>query len=211
MISCKVGRAGHGAATPHIDSLVGRCSLLACYGLTLAALRTSIRASLLPPDWQTLPVTRAAITLDISDAAHIHLRLTAQVALDGVAHGINLVPDARQLVFAQVADSLTRFDAELARDSRRAVSAHAVDGCESDFNPQVVWNVYACDNSQFATPESVDCLRSSTLALLEARVSLVDYVDATLAPHHTAARSLRLYGCFDLHFGTLNLVPYRNL
>ena len=72
-------------------------------------------------------MTRTSITLDISDAAHIHLRLTAQVALDGVAHGINLVPDARQLVFAQVADSLTRFDAELARDSRRAVSAHAVD------------------------------------------------------------------------------------
>lgn len=203
MISCKVGRAGHGAATPHIDSLVGRCSLLSCYGLTLAALRSGIRASLLPPDWQTLPVTRTAITLDISDAAHIHLRLTAQVTLDGVAHGIDLVPDARQLVFAQVADSLTRFDAELARDQRRAMSAYAVYRCESDFNPQVVRNVYSCDNRQFATPESVVCLCCSALTLLEARVGLVDYVDAPLAPHHAAAWSLRLYGCFDLHLRTL--------
>ena len=193
MISCKVGRAGHGAATPHVDSLVGRCSLLSCYGLTLAALRTGIRAGLLPPDWQALPVACTAITLDISDTAYVHLRLTAQVTLNGVAHGIDLVPNARQLVFAQVADSLTRFDAELARDQRGAMSPYAIYRCESDFNPQVVRNVYSCDNCQFATPESVDCLRSSALSLLEARVGLVDYVDAPLAPHHAAARSLRLY------------------
>lgn len=203
MISCKVGRARHGAATPHIDSLVGRCSLLAGYGLTLAALRTGIRAGLLPPDGQALPVASTAIALDISDAAHIHLRLTAEVTLNGVAHGIDLIPDARQLVFAQVADSLTRFDAKLARDQRGAMSAYAVYRCESDFNPQVVRNVYSCDNCQFATPESVDCLRSSTLSLLEARVGLVDNVDATLAPHHAATRGLRLYGCFDLHLRTL--------
>lgn len=97
------------------ETLVSRCSLLACDSLALTALRSGICTSLLAADWQSLAMPRATVALDVSDAAYVHLRFSAQVALYDVAHGIHLVPDASELVLGEVADALARINTELAR------------------------------------------------------------------------------------------------
>ena len=126
-------------------------STLAGYGLSPAALCACVGLRLLSASRETLAVPRAAVALDLGDSADVHLCLASQVALDCVSHGIDLVPDAGESVFVEVSHTLAGLDAHLASYLRGSVASDAVDCGQSDLNPEIVWDVYPCDNRQFAT------------------------------------------------------------
>ena len=153
--------------------------------LTPTTLRSGVGFGSLAANWQPSTMALPAVALYIDQATDIHLVLSTKVSLDGDTGAVDAGPDVGEFLPAQVAHPGARADAEIRRYVGRTFCADAVYRCETDDDAEIVWDVYACDDCHVGYSSDL------TLPLLEARVLLVDDVDAAFAADDAATRLFR--------------------
>ena len=165
------------------DSLVFGGPLLAGHSGAPPALRTTVCASSLTPNRQTAPVAQAAIRLYVDEAADVHLRLAAKVALDqnaGTAYGAAY---SRQVLFVQFPHAGVVSESYLVDKSLRDRGPNTVDRRQGHFEATVVRNVNSRDQCHGVY---------LTLPLLMLRVRAQD-------PYHVTASDHLATGAYGLY------------
>jgi hypothetical protein len=84
---------------------VGRRSALAGDSLTTSAFGSRIGLGSLPSDREPATMSLATVALDIDKATHVHLVFTSKITFDRDTCTVDTVPDARQVLVAQVPHS----------------------------------------------------------------------------------------------------------
>jgi hypothetical protein len=163
--------------------------LLTGYRLTSAALGASVRLGSLTTNWQSPAVSQSTNRLDVTESSDVQLSLTSKVTFDEQTRSLNRASDSSHLFFTKIPNTGGLLRTYVRNDFLRGCATNSVNGCESDFESLVVWNIYTGnDCHRFESP--VDRL---ALSRLESRVLLVDYVNATLTANNLASWVLCLY------------------
>jgi len=156
--------------------------------LSASALCSSVGLCSLSADRQAPAVTYTTIRLDIRKSPDIHLSFAPEVTFDQQAGSFNGTAHSGEVFVGKIPDSCRVTHANVAHDFFRRGAPDAIDSSQRDFEPLVVWNIYAGDYRHGADSP---VLRLA-LPRLETGGLLVDHVDAALAAHDFAAGVLCL-------------------
>jgi hypothetical protein len=125
-------------ATRNISLLLDTSPSATRHCLARATLRTGVRASSLPMNWQIAPMAKATITLNLLQPLDIHLHFAPQVAFDYIIP-INHLTQPGNFVFRQVSHPRIWIHLRLDKDILTVSATNAIDVRECDLNAFVSW------------------------------------------------------------------------